>query len=400
MKRLSDAACRLEGQKMFQILARANELERQGKEILHFELGDPDFNTPQNIVEAACKSLKEGETHYAPSSGLLELKMGAADVTVRSRGFKPDLDQLLVTAGANVQIYYAVASAVNPGEEVIVPDPGFVSYFSILKFVGANPVRVPLFEKNEFKLNPNDVEKAITDKTRMIIINSPSNPTGAVMTENEIKRIYEIAKKNDVYLLSDEIYARMVYKEANTNHFSPSRYDSCRERTIVINGFSKSYAMTGWRLGVVTGPSDLISKMGLLLETTSSCVSPFIQKAGLEALYGDKEPVAKMMDEFRQRRDVIIEGLNSLPGVTCIKPKGAFYAFPNITKTGLTSEEFAERMLNEAGVALAPGPIFGENGEGYVRMCYCNSMENIKKAIGKMKNVLDNIYNKDKIEHT
>ena len=400
MKRLSDAACRLEGQKMFQILARANELERQGKEILHFELGDPDFNTPQNIVEAACKSLKEGETHYAPSSGLLELKMGAADVTVRSRGFKPDLDQLLVTAGANVQIYYAVASAVNPGEEVIVPDPGFVSYFSILKFVGANPVRVPLFEKNEFKLNPNDVEKAITDKTRMIIINSPSNPTGAVMTENEIKRIYEIAKKNDVYLLSDEIYARMVYKEANTNHFSPSRYDSCRERTIVINGFSKSYAMTGWRLGVVTGPSDLISKMGLLLETTSSCVSPFIQKAGLEALYGDKEPVAKMMDEFRQRRDVIVEGLNSLPGVTCIKPKGAFYAFPNITKTGLTSEEFAERMLNEAGVALAPGPIFGENGEGYVRMCYCNSMENIKKAIGKMKNVLDNIYNKDKIEHT
>ena len=400
MKRLSDAACRLEGQKMFQILARANELERQGKEILHFELGDPDFNTPQNIVEAACKSLKDGETHYAPSSGLLELKMGAADVTVRSRGFKPDLDQLLVTAGANVQIYYAVASAVNPGEEVIVPDPGFVSYFSILKFVGANPVRVPLFEKNEFKLNPNDVEKAITDKTRMIIINSPSNPTGAVMTENEIKRIYEIAKKNDVYLLSDEIYARMVYKEANTNHFSPSRYDSCRERTIVINGFSKSYAMTGWRLGVVTGPSDLISKMGLLLETTSSCVSPFIQKAGLEALYGDKEPVAKMMDEFRQRRDVIVEGLNSLPGVTCIKPKGAFYAFPNITKTGLTSEEFAERMLNEAGVALAPGPIFGENGEGYVRMCYCNSMENIKKAIGKMKNVLDNIYNKDKIEHT
>jgi len=400
MKRLSDAACRLEGQKMFQILARANELERQGKEILHFELGDPDFDTPQNIVEAACKSLKDGETHYAPSSGLLELKMGAADVTVRSRGFKPDLDQLLVTAGANVQIYYAVASAVNPGEEVIVPDPGFVSYFSILKFVGANPVRVPLFEKNEFKLNPNDVEKAITDKTRMIIINSPSNPTGAVMTENEIKRIYEIAKKNDVYLLSDEIYARMVYKEANTNHFSPSRYDSCRERTIVINGFSKSYAMTGWRLGVVTGPSDLISKMGLLLETTSSCVSPFIQKAGLEALYGDKEPVAKMMDEFRQRRDVIVEGLNSLPGVTCIKPKGAFYAFPNITKTGLTSEEFAERMLNEAGVALAPGPIFGENGEGYVRMCYCNSMENIKKAIGKMKNVLDNIYNKDKIEHT
>lgn len=389
MKKLSDAAHRLEGQRMFQILAVARELERQGKEILHFELGDPAFDTPKNIVQAAIESLKNGETHYAPSSGLLEFKKAAADVTLRSRGFKPDLDQLLVCPGANVQIYYAAACAVNPGEEVIVPDPGFVSYFSILKFLGIKIVRVPLYERNEFRLNPDDVQKAITDKTRMIIMNSPSNPTGAVMTEDEVRRMYEIAKEHDVYLLSDEIYARMLYRDANISHHSPSKFDHCKERTIVVNGFSKSYAMTGWRLGVVTGPAELINKMGLLLETTTSCVSPFIQKAGIEALKGSQEPIINMVDEFRERRDIMVEGLNSLSGITCLKPKGAFYVFPNVTKTGLTSDEFADVMLNQAGVALAPGTIFGEYAQGYVRLCYANSVENIKKAIVRMGKVLE-----------
>ena len=309
-------------------------------------------------------------------------------MTERSRSFRPDLDQLLVCAGANVMIYYAAACAVNPGEEVIVPDPGFVSYYSILKFLGIKIVRVPLYEKNEFRLNPDDVQKAVTDNTRMIIMNSPSNPTGAVMTEDEIKRMYEIAKKNDVYLVSDEIYARMVYKEANTTHYSPSRYDCCKERTIVINGFSKSYAMTGWRLGVATGPSELISKMGLLLETTTSCVSPFIQRAGLEALRGRQESIEIMIEEYRRRRDVIVDGLNTLPGVSCLKPKGAFYVFPNIKKTGLSSSEFANFMLNEAGVALVPGPVFGEYGEGYVRLTYANSVENITGGIERMDSVL------------
>lgn len=389
MKKLSDAAHKLEGQRMFQILAVARELERQGKEILHFELGDPDFDTPKNIVQAAIESLKNGETHYAPSSGLLEFKKASAEVTLRSRGFKPDLDQLLVCPGANVQIYYAAACAVNPGEEVIVPDPGFVSYFSILKFLGIKIIRVPLYEKNEFRLNPDDVQEAITDKTRMIIMNSPSNPTGAVMTEGEVRRMYEIAKEYDVYLLSDEIYARMLYRDANTSHHSPSKFDHCKERTIVVNGFSKSYAMTGWRLGVVTGPAELINKMGLLLETTTSCVSPFIQKAGIEALKGSQEPIINMVDEFRERRDIMVEGLNSLPGITCLKPKGAFYVFPNVTKTGLTSEEFADVMLNQAGVALAPGTIFGEYAQGYVRLCYANSVETIKKAIEGMRKVLE-----------
>lgn len=388
MKKLSKVAHKLEGQRMFQILTLARQLERQGKEILHFELGDPDFDTPKQIVEAAIKALKNGETHYAPSSGLMELKEAAGSVTLRSRGFWPKPEQLLVCPGANVMIYYAAACLVDPQEEVIVPDPGFVSYFSILKFLGIKAVRVPLREKNEFRLNPEDVRKVISPKTRMIIINSPSNPTGAVMTEDEIKKMYDIAKDYDIYLLSDEIYARMIYEEAGTGHFSPSRFDHCKERTIIVNGFSKSYAMTGWRLGVVTGPAEVISKMGLLLETTTSCVSPFIQKAGIEALKGNQEEILKMINEYKKRRDILVEGLNSLPGVTCLKPKGAFYVFPNIKKTGFTSEEFAELMLTRAGVALTPGPIFGKYGKGYVRLCYTCSTETIMKAIEKMRTVL------------
>ena len=388
MKNISNAADRLEGQKMFQILAKAQELERCGKKIIHFEIGDPDFDTPANIVDAACNALRKGDTHYTSSAGLLEYKEVAAEITERSRGFKPDLDQILVTAGGNVQIYYGVACAVNPGEEVIIPDPGFVSYNSIIKFVGARSVKIPLLEENEFRLNPEDVEKAITDKTRMIIINSPQNPTGSVMTEEEIKKIYEIAERHDIYLMSDEVYTRMIYKDSDTKFSSPSKYDKCKERTIVVHAFSKSYAMTGWRLGAVTGPAEIITKMRLLLETTSSCVAPFIQRAGIEALIGSQEPIDRMVDEFRKRRDIIVEELNNLPGIKCLKPKGAFYVFPNIKGTGLTSQEFADMMLEKAGVALCPGNCFGENGEGYVRLCYANSAVNIKKGIEQMREVL------------
>ena len=388
MKKLSDAAHRIEGQEMFQILAKTKILERQGKKIFHFELGDPDFNTPPNIVEAAYKSIRSGETHYAPSSGLLELKETAANVTARSRNFRPEINQMLVCPGANVIIYYAAACTVNSGEEVIVPDPGFVSYYSILKFLGVKIVRVPLRENNKFRLDPSEVEKAVTSKTRMIIMNSPSNPTGAVMTAEEIQRVYEIAEKNDVYLLSDEIYARMVYRDEKIDHYSPSRFDHCKERTIIVNGFSKSYAMTGWRLGVATGPAEVIEKMGLLLETTTSCVSPFIQRAGIEALKGSQKLIVEMVEEFRKRRDNIVKGLNSLPGVNCLTPQGAFYVFPNITQTGWTSEEFADVMLSEAGVAVVPGPVFGEYAEGYVRLCYANSIKNTTEAVEKMQSVL------------
>lgn len=390
MPKLSEAAGRLEGQKMFQILAKTQEMERQGKKIIHFEIGDPDFDTPKNIADACYYALKKGDTHYTNSMGLLDFRVAAAEVTERSRGFKPDIGQLLVTAGANVQIYYALKCAVNPGDEVITPDPAFVSYVSIMNMLNIKPVKVPLREENEFRINPDDIEKSVTEKTRMIIINSPNNPTGSVMTEDEMKRVYEIAEKNDLYLLSDEVYARMIYADTKTKFCSPSRYDHCNERTIVVNGFSKSYAMTGWRLGVVTGPSELIAKMGLVLETTSSCVSPFIQRAGIEALTGSQEPIFEMVNEFRKRRDVIVSGLNTLPDVRCVKPKGAFYAFPNIRSTGMTSQQFTDLMLEEAGVAVAPGTIFGENGEGYVRLCYANSLENIGMGIERMRYALKN----------
>ncbi|MEK6733560.1 MAG: pyridoxal phosphate-dependent aminotransferase [Pseudomonadota bacterium] len=389
MERFSEAAKRLKGQEMFQILAKTQELEREGRQILHFELGDPDFNTPENIVNVAINSLKNGETHYTNSYGLLELRATAARAMETGiRGFKPDLDQILVTPGANIEIYYAAVCTTNPGEEIIVPDPGFVSYFAVLDFLGIKSVRVPLHEKNEFRLNPADVEKAITDKTRMIILNSPSNPTGSVMTEEEIRNVYNIAKVKDIYILTDEVYRRLFYGDEKNRFFSPSMIDQCKERTIVANGFSKSYAMTGWRLGVMIGPSDIITKMNLLLETTSSCVSPFIQRGGIEALCGSQEIVNNMVNEYRRRRDIIVDGLNSLPGVKCIKPKGAFYAFPNITKTGMNSKEFADFMLNEAGVAVAPGNIFGDYGEGYIRMAYANSVENIKVGISRMNYAL------------
>lgn len=391
MKELSDLANRLEGQKMFQVLAKTQGLERQGSEIIHFEIGDPDFDSPSNIVNAVLESIKRGETHYTDSSGLFELKVAAAATTQNSRGFKPDLDQLLVTPGANYQIRLAIGCIINPGDEAIIPDPSFVSYQSLLKNAGAKIVGVPLKEENNFRLDPNDVEKAVTSKTKMIIINSPSNPTGALMSEEDIKTVYEIAEKYDLYLLSDEVYARTVYEDFKKKFHSPSKYDHCEKRTIIVNGFSKAYAMTGWRLGVATGPSELIKKMGVLLESELSCVSPFIQRAGIEALKGSQEHRDRMRDEYKRRRDVVVEMLNTLPKVRCVPPEGAFYAFPNIKATGFTSEGFTDFILNNADVALCPGSFFGANGEGYVRLSFANSsMENIKRGIERMKYSLEN----------
>ena len=320
--------------------------------------------------------------------GLLELRQAAISTTLRSRGFSPDLKQILVTPGANIQIYLAIACSVNPGEEVIIPDPSFVSYASIINFIGAKPVRVQIHEKNNFRLDPQDVSAAINDKTRMIIMNSPSNPTGAVMTEKETKAIFELVLQHDLYLLSDEIYARMVYKDSQTAFFSPSKYDLCKSNTIIINGFSKSYSMTGWRLGVVTGPELLIEKMGLLLETTLSCTAPFIQRAGIEALIGSQAPVEGMVAEYQLRRDILVDSLNSLPGFHCRIPEGAFYAFPNIKGTGYSSDELAELLMHKAGVVVSPGTIFGDYGEGYIRLCFANSIENIEKAIVRIRSVL------------
>lgn len=389
MRNLTTIAKGLQGQKMFQIMATAKKLERQGMDVIHLEIGDPDFDSPPNVIEAACKALRGGQTHYAVSAGLEEFREQAARMTKRSRGFLPSIDQILVTPGGNVQIYLAIACTVNPGEEVIIADPCFVSYISIIELCGAKAVRVPLLEKNEFRIDPDDLRQAVTKHTKMIIINSPHNPTGSVMNESDIKEIYNIAEEADIYLMTDEVYGRMVYEDENTKFFSPSVYDECKERTLIVHSFSKSYAMTGWRIGAITGPEQLVNRMALLLETLVSCVSPFIQIAAVEAMAGNQQYVDNMIAAYRKRRDIIVAGLNGIKGMTCLKPGGAFYVFPNISGTGFSSEEFSKQVLEKVGVASCPGNYFGPSGENYVRFCYANSEENITSAIDRMKNFLE-----------
>lgn len=387
--RLSDAAKLLQGQPMFKILSRIKEMERAGEHIVHFEIGDPDFSSPTNVIKACEEALENGYTHYSDSMGDYEFRKAIAENNMFTRGFKPDISQVLVTPGANIMIYYAVRCLVNPGDEVIVQDPCFPTYLSVFNFCGVKAVGVPLKEENEFRLQPEDVENAITEKTRLIIVNSPHNPTGAVMRKEELEAIANIALKHKVFLYLDEIYSRMNWGE--TSFFSPSIVDSCKDYMILANGFSKAFAMTGWRLGVGIGPSDVIEKMGLLLQTTSSCVPSFIQQAGIEAIRGDQSQVKQMMAEYKKRRDILVAGLNEIDKIQCLNPGGAFYVFPNIKATGLTSAEFTKRLLEEAKVGVCSGRDFGEAGEGYIRLCYATSEDEIVEGVRRIKQFVYNL---------
>ena len=387
MKKLSNAALSVSGQPMFKVLDKAEQLERDGKKIIHFELGEPKFNTPRNIVDAAVKSLQNGDTHYVNSYGKYQLRTLIQETTLKSRGFKPDINQILITPGANAVIFLAISCLVNRGEEVIIPDPGFPTYISSANFLGAKIVTVPLYEHNSFKLNPDDLRSKITSKTRLIIINSPSNPTGSLIDPDELIEIAKIAEEKDIYLLSDEVYARMVFEESE-KFFSMGLQDACKKRIIIANGFSKAFAMTGWRLGAAIGPAVIIEKMMLVLQTISSCVPPFIQEGGIEAIQGDKADLKEMMDFYKKNRDYLVDNLNLIKGITCLKPDGAIYAFPNITGTGMSSESFANYLLDNCGIAVIPGNHFGVSGEGYVRLSYTISFELIVEAIEKMKTAL------------
>jgi len=389
MLKLSNAAYQIDGQPMFKVFDQVQRLEREGRKILHFELGEPDFDTPINIVNAGISSLRNGDTHYTNSMGLFELRESVAETTLKSRGFKPDVNQVLITPGANAIIYYTIHCVVNQGEEVIVPDPGFPTYFSAIKACGANAVSVPLREKNNHQLKFDDVKKLITDKTKLIIINSPSNPTGALTSKEDICQIHELCVKKGIYILSDEIYSRSVFGD-NGKFFSPSMIDHCKHNVIVLNGFSKAFAMTGWRIGAAIGPEHLIEKMGLLLQTINSCVPVFIQKAAIEAINGDQSEVNKMKDEYSERRKVLVNGLNSIDGIRCALPSGSIYAFANVSGLGMTGEEFADFILNKANVALLPGSSFGQYADDFVRICYVNSIENINLAITNIKTALKN----------
>ncbi len=382
MKHLSEAAHHLEGQAAFKVLARAQELERQGKNILHFEIGEPDFETPEHIIKAQQEAVDNKHTHYVSSAGILELREAVCREMERTRGFLPDPDQVLITPGGNAVILFSLACCVNPGEEILSPDPGFFTYNSSPEFLGMKKVPVPILEENEFRMNPDDVRERISEKTRFIIMNSPQNPTGSVMTKSEIEEMAEIAEEHDLYLLSDEMYSKMTYEQ---EHFSPSVRDLCRERTILLDGFSKKYAMTGWRLGYAVGPKDVIEKMTLLLQTIAGCTTSFVQHAGVAALEGGDDCVKEMMTEFRRRREVIVKGLNKINGISCVMPQGAFYAFPNIKGTGMSSAEFANHLLEKGGISLLSGDSFGSYGEGYVRFSYATHIDKIKEALERME---------------
>jgi aspartate aminotransferase len=375
------------GAGIFEVLSKAKALERSGRTILHFEIGQPDFPTPHHVKEVAKKAIDDNYTGYVAAAGILELREAIQDEIERTRGFRPTLNQILVIPGANPGIYYALRSVItNPTDEVIYSDPSFPTYGAVLNYLECVQKPIPLKEENKFRLDPADIEAKITEKTKLILINSPMNPTGSVMKKSELEHVAELAEKNNLLVLTDEIYSKMTYDEP---FYSPAVRDEAKTRTIILDGFAKAYSMTGWRLGYAVGPEEIIDRMGLLISTTISCVPPFIQKAGVEALTGPQTDLHNNMIAFRERRDAIVKGLNEISGFSCMIPQGAFYAFPNITGTGMSSKQLSDFLLNEAGVACLPGTIFGVNGEGYLRFSYATDVQTINKAIAQIKKAIE-----------
>ncbi len=369
----------------FEILAIAKQLEKQGKDIVHLEIGEPDFETPQHIKDAAKKALDDGWTHYGPSAGQYELREVIAKHQTKQHGYSVDPEQVVVTPGAKPIMFFSMLALLQSGDEAIYPNPGFPIYESMIRYVGSTPIPLPLRQDNEYNPDIDELERLITDKTRLIIINSPSNPCGSVIPSSDLERIANIAVKHDLVVLSDEVYKDMYYEG---QHKSISTFPGMRERTILLDGFSKSYAMTGWRIGYGILPTWLVEPMVRLVTNSVSCTSVFTQIAAIQALEGPRDSIDKMMQEFHKRRSIIVEQLNSLPGVFCPIPKGAFYAFPSIHKTQFSSDEFAKISLEKYGVALLSGNSFGKYGEGYVRVSFANSRENISKATQRLHKML------------
>jgi aspartate aminotransferase len=369
----------------FEVLARAKALEAAGKPIIHLEIGEPDFPTAPHIVEAAVEALHAGHTHYVPAPGIPALRASVAaflDRTGRMPGISPD--RVIITPGAKPIMFYTIMALAGPGDEVLYPDPGFPMYESITAFAGATPVPIPLREANQFRIDTEELESLVSERTRLLVLNTPHNPCGSALTADDCAAIAEIAQRHDLIVLSDEVYWAIRYQGS---HASVLDYDGMADRTILLDGWSKTFAMTGWRLGFGVFPPALVEPVTRLAINSVSCTSAFSQYAAIAALDGPWDAVTSMVEEFRRRREFIVAGLNDLAGVSCVEPAGAFYAFPNITGTGLTSAELASRLLTEAGVAALSGTAFGPHGEGYLRFSYANSVENIAaalKAIGAL----------------
>jgi aspartate aminotransferase len=369
---------RLGTETAFEVLARARALEAQGKKVVHLEIGEPDFDTPRFIRKAAAQALEEGFTHYGPSAGLPEFRKVIAERWKAERGIPCDADNVVVTPGAKPIMFFTMLALLEEGDEVLYPNPGFPIYESVANFLNARAVPLHLRQENEFDLDLHELEQKVTGRTKLLILNSPHNPTGAVLKPETVEGIAALARKHRFYILADEIYAYMQYEG---RHLSIASLPGMAERTIVLDGFSKTYAMTGWRLGFGIMPKDMAVHVARLMTNSNSCTATFVQKAGQAALQGPQDEVKAMVEEFRVRRDTILKGLNALPGVRCFKPRGAFYVFPNITGTGFKSAELANLLLNEAGVACLSGTSFGAHGEGFLRLSYANSLENINTAL-------------------
>jgi len=379
--RLASRMARLGTETAFEVLSKARALERQGKDIVHLEIGEPDFDTPANVVEAAVDALHKGWTHYGPSAGLPELRQEIAGYVSRTRGVPVASDEVVVVPGGKPIIFFLILSLIDAGDEVIYPNPGFPIYESMIRYVGGEAVPIRLREERDFGLDVDELASLINDKTRLIIVNSPQNPTGGVLSKQEIHDIADAIGDRNIMVLSDEIYSRLLFEG---EHFSIMSVPGFKERTVLLDGFSKTYAMTGWRMGYGVMRPDLAVHITRLMTNSNSCTASFTQIAGIEALRGDQSSVDRMRDEFKRRRDVFVAGLNKIKGFSCRMPKGAFYVFPNVTKTGWPSKKLANALLEEAGVACLSGTSFGDFGEGYLRFSVANSLENLNKALDRI----------------
>jgi aspartate aminotransferase len=383
--RLASRMGRLGTESAFEVLARARALEAQGRKIIHLEIGEPDFDTPAHIRDAAAEALSQGYTHYGPAPGLPEVREAIGEFFGRTGRPSYPAEQIVLTPGAKPIMFFTILALCEQGDEVLYPDPGFPMYESISSFAGATPVPVPLREENEFRMDPHDVASLVTDRTRLLVLNTPHNPCGSALTREDVEALARVALENDLYVLSDEVYWAIRYAG---EHASIASLDGMADRTILLDGCSKTFAMTGWRLGFGAFPPPLVEPVTRLIINSVSCTSSFSQRAVLAALTGPWEPVQAMIDEFHKRRAVIVEGLNRISGVSCLEPAGAFYVFPNLKQLGIPSERVATFLLEEAGVAGLSGTAFGSEGQGYLRFSYANSIEAIREALDAIESSL------------
>ncbi|HEX9975071.1 MAG TPA: pyridoxal phosphate-dependent aminotransferase [bacterium] len=386
--KFAERMSRLGTETAFEVLAKAKALEARGKEVIHLEIGEPDFDTPRNIIDTAVKALNQGKTHYGPAAGIPELRAALAEDMGKRRNITIDPAEVVVTPGAKPIMFFCILALINEGDEVMYPNPGFPIYESVINFIGAKAVPYQLREEREFSFDIDEFMSLITDKTKMIILNTPQNPTGGILTESDLKAVAEVAREKNIYVLSDEVYLNIIYEGV---HHSIASLPGMKERTIILDGFSKTYAMTGWRLGYGAMPKELAEKVILLQINSNSCTATFSQYAGIEAVRGPQVEVHKMVAEFKKRRDVIVDGLNAIDGISCLRPHGAFYVFPNIKELGVDGKQFAEMLLEKFGVAALSGTAFGEFGKGYLRFSYANSVENIYKALDRIEQAVKSL---------